>query len=260
MTIEIIIPAYNCRKTLHRTLSSLEAQTDSDFLVHIIDDHSTEDLADILTIHKDLNLRVTRNKTNQGCGMSRQVGIDSTEADYIAFLDSDDVLMPYAVEVWKNSVLSAPDVDVFNNYFMEQTPVGLLLRKDGHVWCHGKLYKVSFIRKWGIRNSPEVKYADDSYFNSICTELGVYAEIPMPLYLWMDNQDSITRNPESLFHKDYIRDFIHAMRLSAQFVRSKGVARPKHIDNTIANIERLIIADDECAISEYQLLLKEIAE
>ena len=73
MKIEIIIPAYNCTKTLHRTLSSLECQTDTDFLVHVVDDCSTEDLSHIIDMHKTLNIRVTRNKKNLGCGMTRQV-------------------------------------------------------------------------------------------------------------------------------------------------------------------------------------------
>ena len=45
-----------------------------------------------------MNLRVTRNAKNLGCGMTRQVGIDNTTADYIAFLDSDDVYAPTFLE------------------------------------------------------------------------------------------------------------------------------------------------------------------
>ena len=119
MTIEIIIPAYNCKKTLHRTLYSLECQTDTNFSVHIIDDCSTEDLTSIINMHKSLNIRFTRNEKNLGCGMTRQVGIDSTYADYIAFLDSDDVLMPYTVEVWRNQAMIDPSADLFHSYFYE---------------------------------------------------------------------------------------------------------------------------------------------
>lgn len=134
----------------------------------------------------------------------------------------------------------------------------MLLRKDGFPWCHGKLYKTSFLRKWGIRNLPEVKYSDDNFFNSICVELGVFGEIPVPLYLWANNQDSITRSPESLFNRYAVGDFVHAMRLSVQFVKSKGVERLKYIDNTVANIERIIGNADDYAKNEFRLLLGEI--
>ena len=262
MNLEIIIPAYNCSLTLNRTLSSLEAQTDNNFSVHLIDDCSQENLSNIVQKHKDLNIRLTRNTRNLGCGMSRQVGIDSTEADYIAFLDSDDMFMPYTVETWRNMALGASDIDIFHSYFLEQTIIdgspSMLLHKDGHTWCHGKLYKTEFIKKWNIRNSPEVKYADDSYFNSMCVELGQYAEIPIAMYLWTNNSSSITRSLNTPFRKDAFGDFVHAMKLSVQFVKSKGVKELKYINNTIKNIEKFINSADEYTKNEFQLLLKEV--
>lgn len=258
MKIEIIIPAYNCCATLGRTLSSLEAQTDNDFCVHVIDDCSTEDISNIIKEHKNLNIRLTRNEQNLGCGMSRQVGIDYTDADYIAFLDSDDMLMPYTVETWRNMAIGAPNIDVFHSYFLEQTIIdgqpSMLLRKDGHTWCHGKLYKTAFIKKWNIRNSPDVKYADDSFFNSMCTELGEYAEIPIAMYLWTNNLESITRKVNTQFEIDAPFDFIHAMRLSVQFVKSKGIKELKYLKNTIKNIEKFIDKADERSKDEFKLL------
>ncbi len=257
MLIEIIIPAYNCSKTLDRTLSSLGAQTYADFLVHIIDDCSTEELQSIIDRHTNLNLRVTRNESNQGCGMTRQVGIDNTNADYIAFLDSDDVLMPYTVEVWYNAAKSSPKADIFHSHFYEQSvmddePV-MILHDDGFTWCHGKLYKVDFIRKHGIRNRPDVKYADDSFFNSICTELGKMSIIPIPLYMWLNNSDSITRS-ENLLTKGSPLDFINAMLNAIEFIQSKGVTEIKHLPITIRNLEMTKhLYDDETLIAFEKL-------
>ena len=101
MNIEIIIPAYNCRKTLSKTLGSLVSQTVSEFSVHIIDDCSTEDLSEIIlqfkksfkykSFKKYQKFRVRNDQTRRE--------LIKSKADYIAFLDSDDVLMPYTVEV-----------------------------------------------------------------------------------------------------------------------------------------------------------------
>ena len=112
---EDIIKAYFLR--FFGEQNEQDCQTDTDFLVHVIDDCSTEDLSPIIDMHKNLNIRVTRNEKNLGCGMTRQVGIDSTTADYIAFLDSDDVLMPYTVELWKCAVKANPFIDLFHSYF-----------------------------------------------------------------------------------------------------------------------------------------------
>ncbi len=223
--IEIIIPAYNCKKTLDRTLASLECQTFTDFLVHLIDDCSEEDLSIIVKKHSGLNIRVTRNQKNLGCGMSRQIGMDQTQADYIAFLDADDVLMPYTVEIWHNQIRNSENnVDIFHSWFYEQLNENdnliLKTKKDGYTWCHGKLYKVDFLRKFGIREFPEVRWADDSAINSQCTELGTMAVIEIPMYIWMNNHESITRDKNGSFRlsEGKIDDFIRAIRLSTENV------------------------------------------
>lgn len=257
MKIEVIIPSYNCTKTLHRTLSSLETQTDTDFLVHVIDDCSTEDLKPIIEQHKRLNLRVTRNDQNKGCGMTRQVGIDLTEADYIAFLDSDDVLMPYTVEMWRNMTKQFPSIDVFHSHIYEQVKSGnksaVVLHEFGFNYCHGKLYKVDFIKKYGIRNRPDIKYADDSFFNSICTELGEVAIIPLPMYVWLNNENSITRR-EDLFAKGSAYDFIMAMIHAIEFLREKNIKEITHLPNTIKYLEQAAHLFDEKTKEVYEQL------
>lgn len=253
--IEIIIPVYNGRATLGRTLASLEAQTCTEFAVHIVDDCSTETYDDIVGKYNSLNTRITRNEENVGCGMSRQVGIDSTNADYIAFLDADDVLMPYTVEMWHKAIYDVPNADIFHSHFLEETETVLKLKKDGFTFCHGKLYKVSFIRKYNIRNSREIKYMDDSFFNSMCTELGNVAVIGMPMYIWMNNRDSITRNGKMT--SDACRyDFIHGIILSTQFVRSKGVKTIKHMEGTLKILESIKHEFSEKTLNEYNRLLK----
>lgn len=240
MKIEIIIPAYNCTKTLNRTLASLETQTDTDFSVHVIDDCSSEYLNPIVNKHCGLNIRLTRNEKNIGCGMSRQVGIDNTKADYIAFLDADDVLMPYTVEVWRNMLESSPHIDIFHSHIYEQRILddspALILHKYSFTHCHGKLYKVDFIKKHGIRNRPDVKYADDSFFNSLCSELGEMAVISIPMYIWLYNESSITRSSE-LFFKSCPYDFINAQLKAIDFLTDKGIKEIKHLPNTIKNLE-----------------------
>lgn len=262
MKIEIIIPAYNCRKTLGRTLASLAAQSDDDFCVHVVDDHSTERLDDIIAMYPQLNIRLTRNPENLGCGMTRQVGIDANVADYIAFVDSDDILMPYAVETWRAMAESSPEIDIFHSYFYEQTRIddspALLLKKDGFTWCHGKLYKVALIRKYDIRNSADVWYADDVFFNSMCTELGRLGEIHLPLYIWMNNPSSITRSPESQYQQNAMYDFIRAIRISMAFVRRHGVDRPTHMDQTLSHIYSRIQPDDARSQEQLAALLAEL--
>lgn len=221
--INVIIPAYNCTKTLDKTLSSLVAQTDSDFRVILVDDCSTEDIKSIVDIYTDkLNITYIRNEENLGCGMSRQVGIDNADCSHFTFLDSDDMFMPYTVETFNSIVKANPDTEYIHSYFYEQRIIhgnpALILHENNYDLCHGKLYSKKKVDKFGIKNSPLVKYADDSFFNSMCTELFDCQVIGIPTVLWCNNPNSIIRrhNPER--DKILKEDFLNAIKMSRDFV------------------------------------------
>lgn len=243
LMIDIIIPAYNCYATLERALASLEAQTLKNFRVIVVDDCSTEDLTLIIQEHqKKLNLTYIRKEINEGPGLARQTGIDQSSGDYLAFLDADDVLMPYAVETWAHMSFGNPDIDVFHSHFYEQSykdgNPALLLHREGFTWMHGKLYKASFLKKYGIRFHPEIRHMEDSYFNSICMELGEGATISIPMYIWINNPLSITRVEGGSFHIDWLTNFIHGIYLSTKFLENHGVTNITHLPNTIKYIEK----------------------
>ena len=259
--IDIIIPAYNCSATLDRALASLEAQTNQSFHVTLVDDRSTEDLAPIIQEHqKKLDLTYIRKEVNEGPGLARQTGIDQSSGDYLAFLDADDVLMPYAVETWQYMSSGNPDIDVFHSQFYEQSykngNPALLLHREGFTWMHGKLYKASFLKQHEIRFHPEIRHMEDSYFNSICIELGECGTISIPMYIWINNPLSITRIEGGSFHVDWLSNFIHGIYLSTKFLEGKKVCNIRHLVNTIRYIESnmaegIILSDQSKKEYEY---------
>lgn len=239
--INVIICAYNCRSTLGRTLSSLVAQTDTNFEAIIIDDCSTEDIKSIVDDYTNkLNIIYIRNEQNLGCGMTRQVGIDNATQKFITFLDSDDMFMPYTVEMFNSIIEANPDTEYLHSYFYEQIIINnnpaIFLWKDNYTACHGKLYNVELIKKYGIRNSPLVKWADDSFFNSMCSELMNMSIINVPTVLWTNNKNSIMRRQDIERDASVKEDFLNAMLLSSEFVlKQKG-----HIDHLQHTIERMV--------------------
>lgn len=238
--IDIIIPAYNCQSTLGKTLSSLVAQTDDNFEVIVVDDCSIEDIKLIVNDYSDkLKIKYIRNKNNLGCGMTRQVGIDNATQKFITFLDSDDMFMPYTVETFNSIIEANPDTEYLHSYFYEQIVIdnnpAIFLWKDNYTACHGKLYNVELIKKYGIRNSPLVKWADDSFFNSMCSELMNMSIISVPTVLWTNNKSSILRKQDAERDASVKEDFLNAMVLSAEFVlKQKG--HIDHLQNTIEDI------------------------
>lgn len=240
--INVIIPAYNCQATLSRTLASLVAQTDPNFEVIIIDDCSTEDIKSIVDDYdKKLNIIYIRNKENLGCGMSRQVGIDNATQKFITFLDSDDMFMPYTIETFNSIIEANPNIEYLHSYFYEQLTLDgnptLYLWKDNFTACHGKLYNVELIKKHGICNSPKVKWADDSYFNSMCSELMNMSVIKIPTIIWTNNKNSIMRRKDSIRDELGKEDFLNAMILSAEFImQKKGYV--SHLKDTVDRMMR----------------------
>lgn len=247
--IDIIIPAYNCMKTLDRTLGSLIAQTDADFQITIVDDCSTEDVKSIVDDYTNkLNISYIRNENNLGCGMSRQVGIDNTTCDYFCFLDSDDVFMPYTVETFNATIKANPNLELLHTYFYEKTIVNdtpaLLLKKDGYTWCHGKLYNRKLVTKFGIKNDPNVRWADDSFFNSMCSELMKMDIVNIPMMIWCNNSDSVTRRSDKNRDANVVKDFLTGLDKSVRLVlRYKN--KVEHLDYTIDILKKSFELDEK---------------
>ena len=89
VTVSVIMPAYNCRATLADSIQSVTAQTFADWELLVIDDCSSENLADIVESFHDERIRYVRLLENNGVAKARNTGIALAKGRYIAFLDSD---------------------------------------------------------------------------------------------------------------------------------------------------------------------------
>ena len=100
----IITPVYNRRKTLKRTIDSVENQTFKDIEYIIIDDGSTENSDDIVYNYmKETNLPVMYlKKENGGVHTARNLGYKYARGKLIICIDSDDELLPDACMIFFN--------------------------------------------------------------------------------------------------------------------------------------------------------------
>lgn len=97
MRVSVVIPCYNSLRFLPETLDSVLAQTWEDLEVVLVDDGGTDDLAGWLAGRPDPRVRVVR-QDNAGVSAARNRGVAESHGELIAFLDSDDVWEPVAVE------------------------------------------------------------------------------------------------------------------------------------------------------------------
>lgn len=98
--ISIIIPLYNRKELFLETIRSILAQAYKSFEVIVIDDGSDFGIINSLKdIIKDERIKLyPRESKRSGAPVCRNEGIKRARGNYIIFLDSDDILAPFALE------------------------------------------------------------------------------------------------------------------------------------------------------------------
>jgi glycosyltransferase involved in cell wall biosynthesis len=96
----VIIPVFNSEKYLSDCLKSVLNQNHTNYEIIIINDNSTDSSKKILNKFKKKysKIRILNNKINLGVSASRNKGILKAKGNYIIFLDSDDLLLPNALQ------------------------------------------------------------------------------------------------------------------------------------------------------------------
>lgn len=91
MNISIIVPVYNAEKYLKRCIDSIINQSYNDFELILIDDGSTDKSGIICDKCAQIDKRIkVIHKKNEGVSLTRNLGINMANGEYITFIDSDD--------------------------------------------------------------------------------------------------------------------------------------------------------------------------
>lgn len=89
--VSLIVPIYNTQKYLKKCIDSLVNQTLKDIEIILINDGSTDNSEKIIKEFKDKRIKYI-SKKNEGIGKTRNLGIEKSTGEYLAFVDSDDYL------------------------------------------------------------------------------------------------------------------------------------------------------------------------
>lgn len=109
MLISIIIPVYNKRETLLRSIESVEKNIDVEHELILVDDESTDGCREILESLSHRYLVIFQK--NAGPSVARNVGARNAKGDILLFIDADDTLTSDALAVHSRA-LENPAVDV----------------------------------------------------------------------------------------------------------------------------------------------------
>jgi glycosyltransferase involved in cell wall biosynthesis len=98
-SVAIVIPCYNAVRYVGEAVqSALTQDFDGSLDVVVVDDGSTDGSFDLLRKnfagHPNLRLLTHPDRKNRGVSASRRLAIDATAAEFVGFLDADDVFEP----------------------------------------------------------------------------------------------------------------------------------------------------------------------
>ena len=82
----------------------------------IINDGSTDDSASIINLYQDARIKLVNHQTNRGLVYSRNVGINLARAEYVAWLDSDDISETTRLEKQVKFLNDYPDVGLVGSW------------------------------------------------------------------------------------------------------------------------------------------------
>jgi glycosyltransferase involved in cell wall biosynthesis len=93
----IVVPLYNMRGTIGRTVASILAQTKDCWELVVVDDGSSDESAAVVRAFDDPRI-VLVEQENAGEGAARNRGIETARASLITFVDADDYWAPNHLE------------------------------------------------------------------------------------------------------------------------------------------------------------------
>ena len=188
--ISVVIPVYNTEPYLEKCLESVEKQTLKNIEIICVNDGSTDNSATILENHKNKDKRIKIiTQENAGLAEARNVGMAAAIGEYIAFLDSDDFMLPHAYKLLYGTAKKY-DVDVlefgvyvfsdgtefdmsqvtydfskitFQKKMDGQNPFEVLNLGQCTVW--NKLWKNSFIKENNLKFKKGIMPGEDTLFN-----------------------------------------------------------------------------------------------
>ena len=125
--ISVIMPIYNAEKYLDETIESIINQSIEfeNIELILVDDVSTDSSRDIIKRYceKYLNIKSIFLKDNTGSpSIPRNIGIENATADYIMFIDNDDLYYPeICKELYETLVSENADIVCCNNIFTDSS-------------------------------------------------------------------------------------------------------------------------------------------
>ena len=229
--ISIIVPIYNTEQYLPRCIDSILSQSLTDFELLLIDDGSIDGGGAICDAYaeKDNRVRVFH-KENGGVSSARNLGLNEAKGKWVCFVDSDDELMPNALQVMVGRAYDGVDLvmagyEVYNDvgektYSIEKCISNLIpnesavkemyaptdYRYQGYI--SSKLFRLSLICLNSIRFAENIFFNEDRLFVTqfICISGRDVSYTTIPVYRYFERPESAMMSLRKFFNPKFVTD------------------------------------------------------
>ncbi|MDF2146473.1 bifunctional glycosyltransferase/CDP-glycerol:glycerophosphate glycerophosphotransferase [Knoellia sp. p5-6-4] len=263
--LSVVVPIYNVSDYLVACLESLVAQTLGDLEVILVDDGSTDgsgQMADEFAAGRP-SWRVLH-VDNGGLGRARNIGMDASTSEFVAFVDSDDLIPRDAYELMLHAVRESGSDIVCGGVLrfdgartftsplhrraitrtqmrthIHQTPS---LVFDSTAW--NKVYRRSFLVEHGLRFPEGVYYEDipltlPAHF--LAKSVDVLAD---PVYLWRERQTAVLSITQRRAETKNLVDRMAAVSSVDDFLTERGDTAGKEIhDRKVLTVDIPLFLD-----------------
>ena len=228
--ISVVIPAYNCEKTIMPVVRSIQNQDMADIEIILVNDNSKDNTSQIIKklSEEDSRIRIISNENTKGTLYSRNIGIMASNGKYIMNIDNDDLFMDqrvfkityYEAEKGNFDIIEfyawdiptySPNISQITIDHFHNKKAGMIVRKpnllyfpisldnktffsnDYHVW--GRLVKTNLYKK-AINNFGFTALGEERLTNFVCWTEDI--DITIPLFSYAESFKFIGKN--GIFH------------------------------------------------------------
>lgn len=239
--LSVVVPIHNVAGYLPAALSSLASQTLRDIEVVMVDDGST-DRSPVLAAEvaaRDRRFRLVQ-QPNHGLGHARNTGIRHATGEFLAFVDSDDIVPHYGYRTALRTLEeTGSDFLSGNEYRIDSRgarPVPMLESNFGltrlrtsvsehpsllrDLLPHNKVYRRAFWEAAGLEFPEGILFEDGPVgirAHALAKSVDV---ITTPIYYWRLREDTHRSLSQLADDERFFVDRIHASTLSADFLEA----------------------------------------
>ncbi|GGU24067.1 bifunctional glycosyltransferase/CDP-glycerol:glycerophosphate glycerophosphotransferase [Nocardioides albus] len=218
--LSVVMPIYNVEQWVEAALESILTQSLQALEVIVVDDGSPDGSADVVRriARHDPRVKIVT-KENAGLGAARNTGLEHIRGDYVAFADSDDIILPGSYEAMVN-LLEQSGSDFVTAAFergeqgratrpnwvkklTRKTRTGLTIEDEPlallDITSWNKVFRTRFVEQHQLLFSEGVRYEDQVPITRAYLD-ATFDILDRCVYLWRTRDDgsSITQQKATL--------------------------------------------------------------